>query len=179
MKDNREVFEFYKLLNQNILISYTGPFDNQILAVIAKNIEMVLSGNPKVSKKIFKIFFELAQNISFYSAEFTEQPGIGPTGEGTLVIQDTPEGYLFITGNMVNRASADNLEAKIKKINKLDRLKLREFKRAERGRPRSEQGGANIGLIQVALTSENKLRSRFIPVNENTSFYILGALIAK
>ena len=179
MKDNREVFEFYKLLNQNILISYTGPFDNQILAVIAKNIEMVLSGNPRVSKKIFKIFFELAQNISFYSAEFTDQPGVGPTGEGTLIIQEKPEGYLFITGNMVDKKTADKLESKIERINQLDRDKLREFKRAERGRPRSEQGGANIGLIQVALTSENSLASRFIPVNEKTSFYILGALIAK
>ncbi|HAN79763.1 MAG TPA: hypothetical protein DCQ31_19380 [Bacteroidales bacterium] len=179
MRDDRDILEFYKLLNQNILISYTGSFDNQILAVIAKNIEFVLQGNPKVSKKIFKIFFELAQNISYYSDELIYGPNNMKSGEGTLVIKETDKGYLFITGNLVKNEKAGTLIEKIKKINELNRDALREFKRAERNRPRGEQGGANIGLIQVALTSENELLYKVVPFDDERSFYIIGALISK
>jgi len=67
MQEKEELFT--TMTRKDVRISYTGPFDSQVLSVIAKNIEASLSANPIINKKIFKIFIELAQNISYYSAE--------------------------------------------------------------------------------------------------------------
>ena len=53
----------------NVCISYTGLFDSEILTILAQGIEGTLTSNDKVTKKVFKIFLELAQNISQYSLE--------------------------------------------------------------------------------------------------------------
>ena len=97
MKEDSMDF-FNSMLNENVQISYTGVFDSQILSVIAKNIEFSLSENPVVNKKMFKIFIELAQNISFYSLEQTVNCDGGSSGYGTLTIQEFND--YFVAGNI-------------------------------------------------------------------------------
>jgi hypothetical protein len=160
----------------NIRISYTGPFDAQVLSVMAKNIEFSLSNNPSVNKKMFKIFLELAQNISFYSIEKDQSD---KQGIGTLTIKEYEEYFLFATGNIINHKDAEIVIERCEKINSLDRNSLREFKRKARNRAHSATGGGNIGLIQVALTSRNKLQYKTIPLEKGESYYIVAAKIDK
>jgi hypothetical protein len=167
------------MVAQNVHMSYTGPFDGQVLSVIAKNIEFSLSENPRVNKKMFKIFIELAQNISFYSREMHRSADGSEAGIGTLTIQEFDDHFTFATGNMADREKIKPVLAKCDAINALDREALRDFKRGQRKQSPSEKGGGNIGLIQVALTAENPLEYKIIPVDDQTAFYIVAVKINK
>lgn len=180
MKDTSDIFDFYQKIHNDILIGYTGTFDNQVLGVIAKNLGDVLEDeSPKASKKIFKIFIELAQNIAFYSAE-TQTDATGATfGVGTLLVRNYQNSYLFATGNIVHTEKIQPVIEKCEKINSLDRDGLREYKRKQRNLPQGPKGGGNIGLIQVALTADSTLKYNLIPIDDKHSFYAIGIEIQK
>ena len=175
--------ESQKLLKQmtddSVQISYTGAFDGQILSVIAKNIEYTLSHDPKVNKKVFKIFLELAQNISYYSAEQMRCKRDETAGVGTLTIQEFDSHFVFATGNMVENKIAKKINEKCERINKLTRDDLRQFKRDQRKLPAGVKGGGNIGLIQVALTAGNPLNFKMLSIDDKLSFFIVAVKIDK
>jgi len=173
------ILELYEMLNKNILIAYRGVFDNSVLTVIAKNIELAVQNQPKVSKRIFKIFLELAQNISFYSAEKKHQEDANELGEGILILTDYVNYYTLATGNLAVKGKVSAITKKIEMINSLDREGLREFKRQLRGLPYGERGGANIGLIQVALTAESKISHQIKSVNNDLDFISISVKISK
>lgn len=168
-----------KMSANSVSMSYTGPFDGQVLAVLAKNIEYSLSDSPAVNKKMFKIFLELAQNISYYSAEQEKNRRGEEAGVGTLTIQEFDDRYVFSTGNLVSIKQADHIIGKCERINNLGRKGLREYKRKQRKLPAGAKGGGNIGLIQVALTSGNPVNYKMLPADEESKFYVVAVTINK
>lgn len=177
MDTRKELFD--SMRKKSIGISYTGPFDSQILSVLAKNIEYSLSLDPKLNKKIFKIFIELAQNIAFYSSEKVKSTEGEEMGYGTLTIQEFHNHFIFATGNKTTEENIKPVIEKCDTINSLGRKELREYKRQQRNLPPSERGGGNIGLIQVALTADNPIDYRVVPLNNNQLFYIVSVKIDK
>lgn len=161
------------------ILSYNGPFDAQVLSVIAENIEYSLSSNPRVSRKIFKIFIELAQNISFYSLERQLTESGAMFGAGVLILREFKDHYSFSTGNMIVNTSVLPLIQKCEAINILDREKLRQYKRKLRNMPSGVPGGGNIGLVQVALTADYPLEYHMISIDKQKSFYILNIRVNK
>lgn len=184
-----KVKETHDLMNvmavEKVHVLYTGPFDSDILSVIAQSIENSLTENPIVNRKMFKIFVELCQNISYYSLEQEylrsdkEQSHSMGTGIGTIAIQEFRDYFTFATGNVTNEKQIRNVIEKCKKINELNREELREFRRQQRKLDPSSRGGGNIGLIQVALTSENKIDYKIIPIGDDKLFYTVGVRINK
>ena len=173
------LYEHHSMINPNIQVSYKGPIDERILSIIGNYIELVVD-DPVVSKKIFKIFIELAQNISFYSAEKSRLGDKkSEIGAGTIVIGDFKEYYTFVTGNNVKNADIIPLIEKCEIINSLDREGLRKYKREQRKLPPGRMGGAHIGLIQVALTSANPLDIEVQPVDDKHSFFSIAVRIDK
>ncbi len=179
MINTQELLDLYNLANNKTLLSYTGIFDGQILSVIAENIESNLAQNPNASRKVFKIFLELAQNISFYSTEKQTNSKGKVNGMGILILQEFEDHYSCSTGNMGNTEMLKEVIKKCETINILERDDLREYKRKLRSLPASAKGGGNIGLVQVALTSGNPLAYKIIPITKTDSFYIVNTKINK
>ncbi len=179
MEKAEDAYEIYNDLINNTVISYNGPFDAQVLSVIAENIEYSLSDNPRVSKKIFKIFIELAQNISYYSAEKHQNDDGNSFGAGILMLREFDDYYSFSTGNIVNKQQVLPVIQKCETINMLDREKLRQYKRKLRNMPSGTPGGGNIGLVQVALTADYPLEYNVKKIDEQNSFYILNVIVDK
>jgi hypothetical protein len=177
--DKQYVLDIYNILKENIKVSYTGPFDGQVLTTIGSNIQHAIRNYPQVSKRIFRIFIELAQNISYYSAEKIIGPEGFKSGVGILLIKEFQDYFTFFTGNMVSKESEKIVKEKCETIRNLNREGLREFKREKRGLPQGEHGAGNIGLIQVALLSDDPIQYKVSPVDENTSFFILAVNIGK
>jgi len=160
----------------NILIAYQGVFDNLVLSILAQNLEEKL-GHLKSSKKLFKIFLELAQNVSFYSLERTDSSQMGI---GIFIIKEKSDFFNIATGNIATEEQANKIEKHINHINSLNREELRNFKRERRKMPHGIKGGANIGLIQVALTSDNPLSFLNVKTSkEGFRFITIGANITK
>jgi hypothetical protein len=180
-QENRQyILDIYNILKQNIIVSYTGPFDGQVLTTIGNNIQYAIRNHPQLTNKIFKIFIELAQNISYYSTELTKSGTEGhDCGVGILLIKELDDSFLFSTGNVSDNDKIKGVIEKIEVINSLDRDGLREFKRKKRSLPQGMHGAGNIGLIQVALSSGNPLIYKVIPIDEGTSFYTIAVKIDK
>ena len=173
--------EILQLMMKNkVVASYIGPFDGNILSLLAENIKGSLWGDAKQGKRFFKIFIELAQNISLYSAEKKPtKKDSSAFGEGSLIISEYDDYFLFSAGNVVYSETAELLTSKCKKINDLDRMGQRKLKGELRYKPH-EKGGGNIGLVQVALASRHKLGFRIIPIEDtDKSFYIISVRIDK
>jgi hypothetical protein len=177
-KKKINLYGFHSLFEENILISYKGPFDKNILSYIGNYLRVIISKNSKISKKIFSIFIELAQNISFYSAE-KEKITDERKGIGTLVIGEFQDYYSFGAGNVVNNKDIIPVIEKCEIINSLDREGLRRYKREQRNLPLGNYDGAHIGLIQVALTAANPLDIEVNPIDSKTSFFSIQVKIDK
>ncbi len=170
---------FTRLSGKNVLMSYTGPFDGQVLSLFGKNIEHSVSADKTLNKTIFKVFIELAQNVSYYSEEKDLTKKGEKSGVGTFIIQNFKEHYYFILGNPINEKHKEILRDKCSKINTYDREGLRAYKRELRKLPAGERGTGNIGLVQAALLSRNKLDIAFIDIDSTKSFYIVAVKINK
>jgi len=170
---------FTRLTGNNVLMAYNGPFDSQVLSMFGQNIQHSISEDQKLNKTIFKVFIELAQNVSYYSEEKEQTQKGESAGVGTFVIQSFDDYYLFILGNPINEMHKSILEDKCSKINSYDRDHLRAYKRELRNLPAGERGTGNIGLVQAALLSRNSLDYTFIDINDKQSFYIIAVKINK
>ncbi len=174
------LYDYYAMTNrEDILISYKGPVTDIIMAEISRDIRDKFAESPKISKKLFAVFIELAQNILYYSSEKILF-GNRQDSVGTLLIYRTLDQLMFSCGNLVENQYIDTLIQSCDKINSLNRDELRAFKRETRSAPQGERSkGAGIGLIQVALTSGNPLKVESQPVDPNYSFFSLTVQINK
>jgi len=177
---NINILDYHSSIDQNTRLSYKGPIDVNILQAIGLYIDGIFTENPKASKKVFKIFIELAQNISYYSAEKITVKDNKEIGAGMVIISESDDTYNFLTGNLVKNDDIVLIIEKSEKINSLDRNELRELKRKQRNMPHhSKRGGGNIGLIQVALTSTHPLDIEVVPVDDDVSFFSIAVKVDK
>jgi hypothetical protein len=181
--DTVNMMDYHASLNsKNVVLYYKGPFDEHILSNISSQLRRKFSDNPRAGAKLFAIFIELAQNISYYSAEsnfFYDEEG-QKNGVGTVVIIDREDAIVFSAGNLVKSAQVVEIIAKCQEINTLSFEELRALKRDTRSTERTEgQKGGNIGLIHVALKSENPLEVEAKVVDEHHSFFMISATIQK
>jgi len=178
--NNINILDYHSSIDQNTKISYKGPIDVNVLQAIGMYIDEMFTKNPKASKKVFKIFIELAQNISYYSAEKIIMKNNKEIGVGMVIISESEDTYNFLTGNLVKNDDIVSIIEKSEKINTLNREELRELKRKQRNMPHhSKRGGGNIGLIQVALTSTHPLDIEVVPVDDDISFFSIAVKIDK
>ena len=75
-------------MESNIIIFYKGVFNDEILNRIGNFIRQGFSGDTKAEKRLFALFIELAQNISYYSLErFIIGNQVGEFGNGEMFIK--------------------------------------------------------------------------------------------
>ena len=60
---------FNTMFENSLVTAYSGPFDHDVLTIMAENIEKTLWQNESLGRRFFRIFIELSQNISLYSLE--------------------------------------------------------------------------------------------------------------
>lgn len=178
LKHNNTLSIFNIMFENSIVASYVGPFDGDILTILAENLEQTLWHNETQRRRFFKIFIELSQNIAYYSEEKSIVKG-KEYGEGTLLINDYKDYFLLSAGNLVSAKTKEFLMERCEEINSLDRFGLRSLKRKFRMLG-NNKGGGNIGMVQVALLSKHPLDIIFIPTSdENFTFYLVSVRIDK
>ena len=156
---------------------YKGPFDSQSLADLGLYIRRMSDDNYAMRKRLYFIFMELAQNISFYSAVKHREEE--KSGVGMLIIQDEVSHYEILTGNYIRNKDRQKLEEKAGNLRAYDREQLRKYKREMRKRNRGDIGNANIGLIEVALMSDGPVALDFKDIDDEKSFFVVSLQINK
>lgn len=171
--------DFHNLYDNEVIISYKGLFDKHIRFVFGNYFYVRLAQHPEASKKMFRIFIELSQNVSYYSADTAESGDGERTGIGTLLVAEKEKFYTIITGNVVGHEAGKDLYEKCSTITTLDRNGLREFKREQRKLPRGVHGSANIGLIQVSLIADTTLQYNVVELDDKYSYFSVAIDIEK
>lgn len=168
-------------MKSNIVIFYKGVFDDVLLNKISTFIRGGFSEFPKAEKRLFAIFIELAQNISYYSAEkpiFGRQ--VEDNGIGELTIYETDEFFELKCRNLAPTNSVKRLTERCQRIENMNRDDLRQYKKELRSEPRrAGQKGGNIGLVQIALKSDHPIKAQFDKVDESNSWYQMSVKIDK
>lgn len=176
--DRYKIYQNYIVNKDNALVlSYKGPFLEEILAKLSDIIRDTFTQDPVLSRKLLAVFLEFAQNVYYYSAE-TIKIGEKEYGIGSVGVSRHEDSFKFTTGNFVPNQYLDKLIESCELINSMDRDELRKLKRDTRSAgPGERSRGAGIGLIQVALTAGEPIEYEAIPHDDINSFFFLTAKI--
>jgi len=177
MLDEFNFYE-YQIDDSHVVFAYKGPLTDVLLANFSNDIRkrLHLNTEKKVRKRIFAIFMELVQNVLYYSKEADSFDGGDKVG--AIIILREENHFKVMTGNRITKDAIPKLLEKAEKINSLDRDALRDYKRQQRAAPQEEESkGAGIGLIHVALTSDNTIEVNIQELGEDSAFYMVGVNI--
>jgi len=164
---------------QNCLLTYQGPITVNLVSFLGNYIKSFINYDTKVLVKLFKIYIELTQNVSYYSAETKEVKNGVNCGVGWFTLQEYDDSYRITTGNRILKTDAQKLIQYCNEINVLKEDELRDLKRKTRAQAMVRDVGAHIGLIQTSLTSGNKLDFSIEPINRTQSFFIISTKVIK
>lgn len=172
--------DYYVPTETNVILFYKGAFTEKAIAELNLGIKKLLGGESYLNKRVYSIFIELAQNISYYSAEKNMVYGQNDSaGVGTMTIDDYPTHYRIFAANLVRMVDAFKIASKCNTINSLSREDLRGYKRRLRNQPSSSGSNGNIGLIQVALLANTKIHYEIKTVDSEFSFFSIEVYISK
>jgi len=161
------------------IVSFKGPLTVGLLSYVGNSIRGIIKAEHSLEKRLFRIFIELTQNVSYYSAEVVEvEKGI-KSGVGWFVIKESNNHYVVTTGNLIIRSDGFKLIRNCDEINSLNEKELRDLKRKTRSQAIERDVGAHIGLIQTSLLSGSKLNYKVTELDGDHSFFTISVDIKK
>lgn len=177
------LFDHYRMMEeQHIVLSFKGEISNKTLVSLAEMIKKMFSAadkKVKVTKKIFSIFIEFAQNIYHYSAKKMFLDG-KMTGTGIITIEKNDGFYKVKSGNLVENSAIPKLVKRIEYINNLDKAGLKGFYNEQLKLPRQAgKKGVGVGLIVIARKSGYPIDLKQTRVDENQAFIELSTKICE
>ena len=171
------VYEYFKKMqDEKVILYFKGEITNNLLTSILQLVDDRLerkSEDLKIKKKVFSILLECLQNIYNYQQvhDFNNEL----LQSATLMIKKTQNAYYIITGNYIEKEIVDRLKEKLVKVNSLSSDELKGFYKEVLSRQRTEtsNGGAGLGLIDMARKSGEKINYSFDNINDEHCFYSL------
>jgi hypothetical protein len=154
--------------NKHIQMIYHGDFSQKTILHLIKMIEenlLHLKKDIGKAKKVLMVLIELLQNISKHGEKYLGNK------EGIFMLAKQGDDFVVSVGNWLATASINNITSHIEKINSFDEAGLNNFySQTLMQGPGSEQGGAGVGLIDVALMSKEKIKFDTFRKDEMYSF---------
>jgi hypothetical protein len=177
------VYDFYKSMKKHeISLVYEGEITHQITKAFTSLTESNMAKEEEsntVQKKVFHVMVECLQNISKHADEYGTNDYIF-SGRGIFLVAKGEEEYSVTTGNTVDNNKIPDLKKLLEQVNSLDKDELTELykKQIKEGRL-SDKGGAGLGFIDIKRKTGRNLDYHFLPINEDTSFFLLTSTISR
>lgn len=168
-----------KEYQENSLLIYKGAFTVNLISILGNQIRLLPEIDFKTVQKLFKIFMELAQNVSYYSAEVVNVKSGVSCGSGWVSVQLFDDYFRITTGNQVKSEHEAKLTEYCNEINGYTEADLRRLKRDIRSQALERDTGAQIGLIQTSIISGNKLDFELLPDGNESGFFIISSKTSK
>src|SRR5512145_431241 len=106
-----------KEYQENSLLIYKGAFTVNLISILANQIRLLPEIDFRIVQKIFRIFMELTQNVSYYSAEVVSVKSGVSCGSGWVSVQDYDNFMKVTTGNRILVEHGDKLKTYCSEIN--------------------------------------------------------------
>jgi hypothetical protein len=177
------VYDFYKSMKAHeITLVYEGEITHQITKAFTSLTESNMAKEAEsnsVQKKVFHVMVECLQNISKHAENFGPDEYLF-AGRGIFMVSRGKDEYNVTTGNVIDNSKIEELTEMLNNINSLDREGLKELYKNQMKEGRlSEKGGAGLGFIDIARKTGKKLDFHFLPVDNETSFFLLTSTISR
>jgi hypothetical protein len=163
----------------NNIICYHGPINIDLISFTGKYMKQYISDDAKIIGRVYKVFIELTQNVSYYSAQQHSNAKRFGTGIGWFRIDENKDYYSIRTGNRIFKEHGPILIKNSKEINSLKTDGLRALKRKKRSQSDHGDIGAHIGLIQTGLITGNQIEITIDDIDERHSFFTITAKVNK
>lgn len=177
------VYEFYKSMKAHeISLVYEGEITHQITKAFTSLTESSMAKEEEsgsVQRKVFHVMVECLQNISKHADDFGPDDNLF-AGRGIFMVSKRETEYSVTTGNAIDKSRVEETKKMLDYINSLDKEELNELykKQMKEGRL-SEKGGAGLGFIDIVRKTGHKLEYHFLPINDNTIFFLLTSTISR
>ena len=128
-------------------------------------------------KRLYAIFVESIENICKYSANSSanDEP---EAGTPLISVEKRLDKYLIRAGNMVPNDHIDALRFKLERVNQLGHESLKSlYEDVIHKKSESDDSGAGLGLITIALRTDYKLKYSFRELDRTYSFFEMQVTI--
>ncbi len=177
------VYEFYKSMKEHeITLVYEGEITHQITKAFTSLTESNMAKEEEsnmVQKKVFHVMVECLQNISKHADDYGANDYLF-SGRGIFMVSKGKDEYSVTTGNAIEHTRMPELKRMLEQVNSLDKDELTELykKQIKEGRL-SDKGGAGLGFIDIKRKTGRNLEYHFLPINDNSSFFLLTSTISR
>lgn len=184
MTSDFKLYPFKKYLeDHHVSFAFRGVMTQDVLALIGLTLRNA-EKNRILSRRLFSVAVEMAQNIYHYSAE-REYVNVekAEVGCGIIVITQTEELYKVTSGNLIRRDQEATIAERCQYINSLSSEALRSYHRQQRRihARLDSTSGANIGLIELVRRSGHPLEIHFFDAEESQEqcFFTMSVTLKK
>jgi len=109
-----------------------------------------MEDDAEITKRVFGIFVEQAQNVIRYSKD-----RIAEGGTGTVAISRAEDGFLIEAINPMDHENAEGLQKNLDELKAMDNKELRKaYKQRLREGPPEGSKGAGLGFIEMARKAD-------------------------
>jgi len=167
-----------EITREGVMICFNGAFVHSIIEEIGSALRRYLEGaetKKGAAMDVFSVYIEQAQNVRNYLARksFAETSH----SNAIIVIGRRGERYLVSSGNIVDIEDVSELSERLDSLTRLDAEGLRKLFKERLRSQAPAQGGAGIGLIEIARRSSETLQYAFHPVDQQYRFFCLTATV--
>jgi hypothetical protein len=162
------------MAENNVYLIWSGHFSTDVGKEVLSFTETKLSEedvDSGVRRKVFSILVEALENVAKYSPGLEQEEKYGMP---VAMIRLNAGIYSLTTGNLILNDKVAPLKEKLDEINSCDKAGIKElFKKALIEQDINSEGTGNMGLIEMARKSGNKLLYQFDKVNDQYAYYTL------
>ena len=170
----------FSITEMEVILEYKGEiaFDTiDLLLNKLKKLPAYQAIRKSVKKKVYSVFVECIDNI--YKHKITDSLSVNSKEISPyIILTGEDDKYIISTGNVVMNDSIQNLKANLMHINQLDKIGLKSsYAEIASKDIISDEDGAGLGLITIALKTEDKINYKFITLNDQYSFFEMNISI--
>jgi len=166
----------HKMLDEKVLLAYKGDFNHGIVNILLTNAKSQMEGlglELATRKKLYNIMVECLENINRYAGEGTFENDLLKNFP-LFLLGMSESGYYVTIGNLIRGEDKELLKIQLDDVSKLSQSELKEkYRDVIMDAKITEGGGAGLGIIDMAIKSENRLEYTFNDVKDDISFFIL------
>ena len=166
---------------KDITLLFEGQITHQVMKALTSLVEEQLDEveDDRVLRRVYHVMVESLQNINRH-AEAYEYRGHPYPGMGLVLVAKNKQRFQVTTGNIIERAHADEIAMFLGKLNTMDSDALDDlYKKQMREGIVSPKGGAGLGFIDIRRKTGNHLDYSFVNIDDETTFFIFTSTISR
>lgn len=174
MKNAIEIFDY--LGKANVILSFCGNFNHQLNTSILKNSQLELNDSGAsfvTTKKVHNVLVEIIENVTHYNMRNSFD-----NIKSMLFLCRTDSCYEIVTCNPIQSRELDRMKKRLEQIKNKSINELKENYRKQILTTNTLQNEAGLGILDIAIKTENSFDYHFKHYSDDTFLYFFKARIS-